>query len=86
VEELMKYSEFIEKMKEYGWERRVFRGHTTAIQRVGFVHITLNKESTSPLYDDVWDAFLWFDDIKSKGYDKVIDIISKHYPKVINDE
>jgi len=82
-EDKMKYSEFIEKMKEYGWERRVFSGHTTAIRFVGFVHIMPNKVISSPLRDDVWDAFLWLDDIKSKGYDKVIDIISKRYPKVV---
>jgi len=79
----MRYTEFVSKMKEYGWERRVFRGHIASIQAVGFVHIMPNKESRSPLYDDVWDAFLWLDDIKSKGYDRAIDIISKRYPKVV---
>jgi len=79
----MKYSEFIEKMEEYGWERRVFRGYTAAVRFVVFVHIMPNKVSSSPLRDDVWDDFLWLDDIKSKGYGKVIDIISKRYPKVV---
>jgi len=43
----MKYTEFVAKMEEYGWERRVFRGHTTAIRFVGFVHIMPNKERWS---------------------------------------
>jgi len=42
-----------------------------------------NKVSSSPLRDDVWDAFLWLTTIKSNGYDKIIDLISKHYPKAV---
>jgi len=79
----MKYTEFVAKMEEYGWEKRVFRGHTTAVRFVGFVHIMPNKVSSSPLRDDVWDAFLWLTTIKSNGYDKIINLITKHYPKVV---
>ena len=55
----MKYSEFVDKVSEYGWDRTRLQGHiASVVSSVVFVH--RNKEWTIDRYYYLSDLKLWY--------------------------